>query len=67
MAAEVRGTFLPQRVVALAHEGADEQLIPLLKGKQAPAEGARAFVCRNYVCRMPVDDVEGLRAQLAAE
>ncbi len=64
MLREVRGTFLPQRVVALAHEGADSKLIPLLEGKTAAEGGARAFVCRNYVCDLPVDTVEQLRAQL---
>jgi len=61
----VRGTYLPQRIVALAHPGADAKLIPLLDGKSAGPSGARAFVCRDYTCALPADDVDALRAQLA--
>ena len=67
MLREVRGTYLPQRVVALAHEGADAELIPLLEGKTAEEDRARAFVCRNYVCDLPVEEVQALRAQLRKE
>ncbi len=65
MLREVRGTFRPQRVVALAHAGADADLVPLLSDRDAGEGGARAYVCRNYACKLPVDDVEGLREQLA--
>jgi uncharacterized protein YyaL (SSP411 family) len=65
MLAVVRGTYLPQRVVALAHEGADTELIPLLEQRTHPEGGARAYVCRDYVCKQPVDDPEALAAQLA--
>jgi len=47
----VRRTFLPQRVVAHAGQGADVELMPLLEGKASTE--ARAFVCRNYTCSMP--------------
>jgi uncharacterized protein YyaL (SSP411 family) len=63
--AEIRGTFLPQRVVALAHPGADTSLLPLLSDKTPGPGGARAFVCRNYACGLPAADPAGLRAQLA--
>ena len=64
--ARVRKTFLPQRVVALAAEGADDTLIPLLEGKTPGAGGARAFVCRSYACRAPVDTPEALGEALTA-
>jgi uncharacterized protein YyaL (SSP411 family) len=60
MLEEVRGTFLPQRVVVLARPGADAGLIPLVDGKVAGAGGARAYVCRNYACQAPVDTREAL-------
>jgi hypothetical protein len=63
----LRGTFLPQRVVALAHAGADPTLLPLVEGKHVGPGGGRAFVCRNYTCGLPADDVAGLAAQLAAD
>ncbi|TDJ69323.1 MAG: thioredoxin domain-containing protein [Planctomycetota bacterium] len=65
MLAEVRGTFLPQRVVALAHEGADESLVPLLEGREPGPNGARAYVCRNFTCEAPVETVAALARALA--
>ena len=60
----VRGRFMPQRVVALAHPGADSKLIPLLAERSAPEGGARAYVCRNFACKQPVDTTEDLISQL---
>jgi len=65
MLAEVRGKFLPQRVVALARTASDTSLIPLLEGRAAGASGARAFVCRNYSCRLPAENARELADQLA--
>ncbi len=61
----VRGTFAPQRVVALAGSEADTKLIPLLLDKPSGTRGARAYVCRNWSCGNPVDDATALRAELA--
>ena len=66
MLAAVRGTLLPQRVVALAHAGSDQSLVPLTEGKEPADGGARAFLCRNYACGQPADDAATLREQLAA-
>jgi len=63
--AEIRGTFAPQRVVALAGPASDGHLIPLLEGRDAGPRGARAFVCRNYACRAPAEDPRELARQLA--
>jgi hypothetical protein len=65
MLSVVRRTFLPQRVVAFSSSDADEELIPLLADKRAPAGAARAFVCRGYTCGMPAASAEELAAQLA--
>ncbi|MCC6405821.1 MAG: thioredoxin domain-containing protein [Planctomycetes bacterium] len=64
MLAAVRGRFLPQRVVALAAADADRALMPILVDRHAPAAGARAWVCRNYACRRPVDSARELLAEL---
>jgi uncharacterized protein YyaL (SSP411 family) len=64
MLAVVRGTFLPQRVVALCDPRADTELMPLLAEKSAPEGGARGYVCRNYACQAPVESAEALRSQL---
>ncbi len=60
----VRGSFLPQRIVALAAPGSDSSLIPLLDGRTTGAGGARAYVCRNYACQLPAEDAARLREQL---
>jgi uncharacterized protein YyaL (SSP411 family) len=65
MLAEVRGRFLPQRVVALANATADSELIPLLADRgPSPETGARAYVCRNWACQLPVDTAALLAQQL---
>jgi uncharacterized protein YyaL (SSP411 family) len=60
----VRETFRPQRVVALAHSGAETVLVPILEGKTAGPNGARAYVCEDQRCLEPVDTPEALRSQL---
>ena len=65
MLATVRGTFQPQRVVAMSGPNADADLMPILSEKDAPAGEARAFVCRNYACQAPVDSAEALREELS--
>ena len=64
--ATVRRTFLPQRVVASARPEADAGLVPLVEGKEAGPTGARAYVCRNYACREPVETPEDLGRALKA-
>jgi uncharacterized protein YyaL (SSP411 family) len=65
MLAEVRRSFLPQRVVALAAPASDRELIPLLEGREPGPGGARAFVCRDYACQLPADGLDELREQLS--
>lgn len=66
MLATVRRTFLPQRVVASARSGADEALLPLIDDKPPGPGGSRAYVCRNYACREPVETAEALGSSLRA-
>jgi uncharacterized protein YyaL (SSP411 family) len=67
MLAVVRSLFRPQRVVALAHEGADSAFLPLLEGKSPGSHGARAYVCEDRHCLAPVDTPEALLAQLVRQ
>jgi len=60
----VRTTFRPQRVVARAKEGAPVGEMPILRDRPAGVEGARAYVCRNHVCRAPVETAEGLGGEI---
>jgi len=59
----VRGTFVPQRVVALADGAHDADLLPVTR-ERAPGAKARAFVCRDYACRAPVAEPAALRTEL---
>jgi uncharacterized protein YyaL (SSP411 family) len=64
MLAVVRARFLPQRVVALADANGDAELMPILKDRSAPAGSARAFVCRHWTCKAPVDTPAALAKEL---
>jgi len=66
MLAAVRGTFLPQRVVVSARSSTDGGLLPLIEDKPPGPNGARAYVCRNYSCREPVETAEALGSTLRA-
>jgi len=59
---EVRGRFQPARVVARAGPGADAELLPLLENRIG--ETARAYVCRDFVCKKPAATPEELAGQL---
>jgi uncharacterized protein len=63
--AAARRVFAPQRVVALAPPGADEALLPLLRGRIADGP-AKAYVCRHHTCAAPVSDPEALERALDA-
>jgi uncharacterized protein YyaL (SSP411 family) len=58
--------YLPNSVLALRVPGdtATASLVPFLAGR-APINGrAAAYVCRNYVCNLPISDPAALAAQL---
>ncbi len=66
LVAVVRRTFLPQRVVLLAHPGSDARLLPQVEGKTRAPGQAAAFVCRGRTCGLPARGPEELRLQLGA-
>ncbi len=59
LVAAVRERWLPGAVVAWGEPTAS----PLWAGR----DGNRAYVCRNYACRLPADDIDTLSAQLIEE
>ena len=73
----VFGRFLPNKVVVGAEVGqpplpggqegnsSSSSGVPLLEGRGMVDERPTAYVCRNYVCQLPVTDPEALAAQLA--
>ncbi|MEJ5200031.1 MAG: thioredoxin domain-containing protein, partial [Anaerolineae bacterium] len=66
--AEVRRRYLPTGVLACAAaaDAASQALIPLLAGREPIGGRATAYVCRNYVCHLPVVEPAALADQLDA-
>ena len=60
--------FLPNRILAVAVEGADldaqVEIVPLFQGKYAIDGRATAYVCENRVCDLPTTDPEVFAEQL---
>ena len=57
----VRSRFLPNAVVLLHQTGPDgkaiKKIIPFLAGQKPIDEKATAYVCENYVCKQPINDI----------
>jgi uncharacterized protein YyaL (SSP411 family) len=66
LARSVRGSWRPQRVVALARNDGDRALLPVTADKPAGPHRARAYVCEAFRCLAPADTPELLREQLRA-
>ena len=62
---EVRTGFRPNQVVAVAADPA-RSVVPLLADRVAIDGRPTAYVCRDFVCRLPVTDPDALRAALVA-
>ncbi len=62
LGAAVWAGFRPDVVLAMSTDASDP--VPLLEGRWA-ADVTRAFVCRNFVCDLPVTTVDELTAQLS--
>ena len=64
--AVARTGFNPDRIVALLTPGHEdgEKSLPLFEGRRMIDGLPTAYVCRNYACEVPVNDVEALQAQL---
>ncbi len=63
--AETRRGYRPNQVVAVAVDPARSS-IPLLADRLALDGRATAYVCRRFVCRLPVTNAAALRLQLDA-
>jgi len=59
---EIFGRYLPNKVVALGRGPTEE--VPLLAGREAVDGRPTAYVCQNFVCRLPARTAEELRSQL---
>ena len=67
MKAAVYTTFIPDKVVLTATPrtfGPLSKVSSLLEGRE-PRSKAKAYVCQNFVCKLPADSAEALLSQLA--
>jgi uncharacterized protein YyaL (SSP411 family) len=63
MLRQVSSEYIPAKVIAAGPAGTAEP--PLLLDRAAGAEGgATAYVCRGFVCSLPVSSPQALRAEL---
>ena len=66
--AQLRVTFLPNRILTVVVDGEDlaaqTKLIPLLEGKFARDGQATAYVCENRVCDLPTTDPDVFARQI---
>ncbi len=61
----IQARWLPDAVVAAAApSGVDRSLVTTLHGRTLVQGRPAAYVCRNYVCKLPVTDPSHLAAQL---
>ncbi len=67
--AELRRTYLPNRVLVVASEGRDleaqAELIPLVEGKVARRGKPTAYVCEQGLCKLPTTRVDVFARLLA--
>jgi len=63
----VFGRYLPRKVVAGGAEGgASHPALPLLADRPAMGGRPTAYMCRRYVCQMPVTSAADLARQIEA-
>ena len=66
MLAAVNGRFIPRKVI-IVHSGEDEELksVSEYAFNQKPLQGkTTAYVCRNFVCSMPIVETDELKKHL---
>jgi uncharacterized protein YyaL (SSP411 family) len=66
----IRSKFLPNTVVVLHKQGnkgtAIERIIPFVKNQTAIEGKATAYVCENYVCNRPVNNIEDFEKMISS-
>jgi hypothetical protein len=64
----IHGKFLPNTVILFHETGqageAIEKIVPFLKGQTAIDDKVTVYVCKNYVCKQPVNEVDALETLL---
>ncbi len=54
--------YLPNRIIAMSEDGISN--LSLFEGRRAQKGQAQAYLCRNSVCGLPVDNADELATQL---
>ena len=69
MIRNIRGQYLPGCMVILStgEEGAVTGRIPLLKNKTEIHGKPTVYICQNYVCKKPVQDIQSMLKLLKAD
>jgi len=64
----IRGKFMPNTVVLLHDEGKEDpilhEIIPFVKNLTAVGGKTTAYVCENYACKKPVNDIREFESLL---
>jgi hypothetical protein len=64
----INATYAPNQLLLFREEGENgarlTELIPWLAGKDSPAEAVTIYLCRDFSCRRPINDLTELRREL---
>ncbi len=65
----VHSKFLPNAVILLHEQGKKgtviEQIVPFVKNQTVIDGKATAYVCENYICNRPVNNIENFEKMLS--
>ncbi|MFC1683767.1 thioredoxin domain-containing protein [Candidatus Zixiibacteriota bacterium] len=71
MLAALRRTFLPRKVVIFHPDGPEgravEGIVPWIKGQSSLDGRATAYVCRDFACQMPTNDVAEMMSLIESD
>jgi len=59
---DINEMYIPNRILMVSN-GKNDSDFPLLKGKNVSKE-TLIYVCRNYICKLPVKNIESFRQQI---
>ncbi len=67
MVMEVHRRFIPNKVLLVLSEDADEleKVSPIVAGKRALKGIPTAYICQNFTCKKPITDLEELKSALS--
>ena len=67
----IRQKFIPNGIVLLADGGESqawlEQRVEALRAMRPAASGPVVYLCRNFTCELPIEDLDQLRSRLSGD